>query len=232
MHTIKLFGYLLISTLFLSSCVVNNKIHFNKDFSGTYEMNMELESLLMMAQSMDTTGNANEEDMIAELREELKSDDVISKLNTMEGISNATVEVSKEKGFNVRFDFVDVTALNQSFNSIQGELGGMGGDLGGEVQNFDQFKVEGKKLMFRSPPQSEDEMNAFDLLGGDDAENPMGGMGSMFEINLDFSFDRKIKKVESKGIKIISQEKNRLLAEIDIEEIAESGGYELMISLK
>lgn len=237
MRFLHLSGISLAFLFILSGCVIDNKIHFNKDFSGTYEMSFDLESILMMAAAMDSTQAVSEEQMMEELKSELGSEDLAGELNAQEGISNAQVLVSKVEGFVVRFDFTDISALNNSFNSLQDELEMMGGaglsTEGGEKEQVDQFQLFGKKLVFRSPPTSEEEMNALGLFSGEEGEeNDMSGMGSMFQMNLDFSFDRKIKSVEATGVKIISQEKKRLVAEINLGDMISSGGYELSVQLK
>ena len=229
--------FIATSVILISSCTVYNKVHFNKDYSGTYSMQLDMESLMMLGSMMDSTGTMSEDAMVKSFSEEVNRDSIQDVINTMEGISGADVNITKEDGFVIKFDFKDLPSLNNAFATLQSQMGDMTGGMDGDAlpqpEPYDAFMNVGKKtLVFKSPPKDEDAEDMLFPEGEGGEEDMLGQIGEFFEMKLDFSFDRKVKSVEAKGIEILAQESNRILADVKMDEAISGDGYEIIIKLK
>lgn len=236
MKSIRTFLLLTAGILLLAGCTVFNKIHFNKDYSGTFEMIVDLESMLMMASAFDTTNTMDEDELIKELQSEMNQDEIAAELNAMPGVSNGSLSIDKERGLVLTFEFEDLVALNNSFSEIQSSMDNMGGPMGeveeAEKPKFDAFLLNGKTLTYRSPPKDTEAENELDLFGEEGGEDMMSEIGDFFEMKFEFSFDRKVKSVEAVGMTIVAQEKNRVLADVNMQEVMKDGAFEINIRLK
>jgi hypothetical protein len=236
MKFIRSFLLLSAGIFLLAGCTVYNKVHFNRDYSGTFEMIVDLESMLMMASAFDTTNTMDEDELINELQSEMNKDEMAAELNAMPGVSNGDLTIDKERGLVLTFDFEDITSLNNSFSEIQSSMDNMGGPMGevegAEKPKFDAFVLNGKTLTYRSPPKDPEGENELDLLGEEGGEDMMSEIGDFFEMKFEFSFDRKVKSVDAAGMTIVAQEKHRVLADVNMQEVVKDGAFEINIRLK
>lgn len=247
MKRIILFFSLLL--IMLQSCSVVQNFHFNKDFSGQYEVEIDMSQLITFAIMFDTTGAVDAEKMMAEIALSFDSLDVIGKYNELEGISNAYAGVNGQKLL-ISYDYTDIESLNKAYtelgeilDSTSGTMGeGMGMGFGGfDIGNSNSgqktfFTLEKKKLSFTMSEGNPLEMGTEDVeiegMEGVDPEEMMSGMAEMFDISTNFTFDRKVKKVETKGMGIRVQEKNKVEAFLDMENIKMTEPIKISFKLK
>ena len=223
--------------IMLQSCSVYTKVHFNKDYSGTYRTEIDMEELLMMAAMFDTTGTMDQADMMLELFDSLDSMGFTKQWDEMEGITNVYFEPIADKGIVVEYDFANIAVLNESINSLAEsmDMENMMGDQPTNVaptapSDHQSFRLEKKTLTYSSPENEGSPMGEMGDLGD------MGGgemdLGEMFTMKMEFTFDRKIKKVEAENMTIEKQEKQRVSATVDMDEIADGGSYRIVFKLK
>jgi hypothetical protein len=155
----------------MCSCAVEEKFHFNEDFSGHYTFEFDYSAIL----EFDTTGVADAEmdKGYVEMEEELKK---------IDGITNIIILSDNKLGkVLVSYDFDNIEALNQA-------------NYNDEAERYDkQFFLEKNKLSFKTDFSSqleeykESEMDTQDLI-----EN----IESMLDYTMLITFDKKIKSVD------------------------------------
>jgi len=94
----------LICLLFISSCVIEEHYHFNKEMGGHYDMTFDLGRFA----DRDSTGEVMK-GLIDGLNEES------SKMEAVEGITSIESSTAESKAF-ISFDFSNVEALNKLEN--------------------------------------------------------------------------------------------------------------------
>ncbi len=223
--------------MMFQSCSVYTKVHFNKDYSGTYRTEIDMEELLMMAAMFDTTGTMDQADMMLELFDSLDSMGFTKQWDEMEGITNVYFEPIADKGIVVEYDFANIAVLNESINSLAEsmDMENMMGDQPVNVSpttpsDHESFRLDKKTLSYSSPESEGSplgEMGELGDMGGGDMD-----LGEMFTMKMEFTFDRKIKKVEAENMTIEKQEKQRVSASVDMDKIMEGGSYGIVFKLK
>ena len=168
--------------LFASSCTLEQDIHFNKDWSGNAKYTLDLSAMtqLMGNDSVETENPLNSiKESFMTMKEGIEKSI---------GISNVSLQNDEDQGiYSILFDFTTVEALN---NCLKGN-----GNSNNMFKNKKHvfFQQKGKnKLLFEAPSMNsvkkESEFKAEDL----------GNMAYLIKYNIKFSFDRKIKKINSK----------------------------------
>ena len=230
---------LLVLMVVATSCNVTNSVHFNRDYSGTYEMNVDLTGLLGMAMMFDSTATS-EEDMLSEMRKGMEELGLSDKLGEMKGIDEVVAEMNEEGQLIWSFNFANVDALNNSFQELNkslmsGEMLDMDGveinaDAGEEATPMPSFVRSGKMISHRTDYDMGD-MGMAEMAGGDE-EGMMEMFSSMMDYTVEFSFDRKIKDVELTGMDLISRDDKLVRARLNLKSAMESKFYEIKVKLK
>ncbi|MDX1407399.1 MAG: hypothetical protein R3330_04680, partial [Saprospiraceae bacterium] len=209
------------------------------DYSGSYEMNVDLSGLLGMAMMFDSTATS-EEDMFAEMRAGIEELGLEDQLGEMDGIDNVTAEI-KDGGVIIwSFDFDNVSALNASFQALNESF--MSGDMlnmdgmevtgqeDGEAAPLPSFTQSGKTISHRTDYDLGD--MGMEGLGGGDDEGMMDMFSSMMDYTIEFSFDRKLKDVELTGMDLISRDDKMVRARVDLMSAMKAKYYEIKVRLK
>jgi len=227
------FSGLAIAAL-ISACSMTNEVHFNKDYSGTFAMYVDMGGVMEMAKSFDPSmedeaaGNFVDEQLSKEDQEKM-----IQNMNQIDGISNTAFGVIEESGIQFMFDFEDIESLNNAFTALQSELATqndmMEGDIGGmPTMGTPQFTKNGKTIShgasFPMDEIPEEALSGLDELGGDAMMEMMMGM---MDYSVVLSFDRKIKSVTLEGADLISQDKHVIKARIDLANMIDGGAYKI-----
>lgn len=98
--------------LLMTSCVVEQEIRFNEDYSGTVTTTIQLGDMLagMEAEESDAT--------LKQMEDSLSQTDQFG-LNKMEGISNFRTRIDREsKALIMQYDFADIDALNRGMSGL------------------------------------------------------------------------------------------------------------------
>lgn len=229
----------LIITLAFSSCAIVNDVHFNKDFSGTYTMELDYSGIVDMVQSFSPDENV-EEDVLSGALGESNRAEMIEKMNASPGISNATWEVTGESVQSLSFDFEDIESLNQFIRTAEKEamdqadsedmLDGVGFPV--DAGLLPEFHRDGKTITYGGglPDGSMDDLEMDTEFG--DAKEMMGMLSQMIDYSLIMSFDRKVKNVVATGMDITSQEKKMIKTRLDIGKMLEESDFSLVVDLK
>lgn len=178
----KQFFYLCAITLLVFSCTFEQKIHFNKDWSGDAAFILDMSAMkdLVPPDSTDNGQNPMKsmEESFAKWQDQLSA---------MEGISDVEVDINDDAGkYKIEFEFASVEALN---NCMKGE-----NDMSSKFTNKSgtYFSVKGKNKLIVEIPK----MDGGNPDGVDNVEQ-MGDMANMFKYLVHISFDRKVKKAIS-----------------------------------
>jgi hypothetical protein len=189
MKTIK--STVLILILALSSCTIVQEYHFNKDFSGTSKLSIDMGSFMEMMAGMDSTGNS-----IKNMRDSLNLvfDENAQKLKEF-GIKN--IKLGWKDSSNIMFmtyDFDDLESLNQALNSANAQNVALTKSATGEPHTY--FSKKGKTLIYKGPKN--------------DKESPkeMESMSEYYQYQLIFTFDRKVKKVDNPNVTVSPDKKS------------------------
>lgn len=221
----------------IQSCNIATTVHFNKNYSGTYETVLDLSDLISMAGMFDTTGTMDQNSMIAEMRHSLDSMQLEDTYNGLSGIRDAKVNVSDEGIVTVGFMFDNIESLNASFKTMQErtsqKMEGMGEGsmdmlptdfLGGGDQSFTK---DGKTISHAMNTEAGLE----GLMGGEEGGD-MDMFSSMIDYTLNLSFDRKIQSVDVAGLTIIEQDKNVVKTRVDFANLMKEGKYSIKVKTK
>ena len=229
--------FVLAIGLLLSSCAVTNEVHFNKNYSGTYSMDVDISGLLEMAESFDPSmAEGGAEEMLGGGISDEQKQQMDSVFATMDGISNAVYELGDDYVFRLAFDFEDIDALNGVFDKINdgmAEAGNMMDDemgMGGLGKlSAPKFTRDGKTISHSaSAPIDMGEM----MSGAGDEGEMFGMMFGMMDYTFIMSSDRKIKSVEHEGVDILSQEKNVVKTRVDMDNLMNKGNFNVTIKVK
>ena len=217
-----------------------NEVHFNKNYSGTYSLSADMGGIMDMAKSFDPSMDEVEGgDMIDEAISQEEREEMIKKINQIDGISNTSFEVGDKTSLEFQFDFEDIESLNSAFSefeSLFNEDNDMveGGMPGMESMALPIFTKKGKVISYSASfPEDqipEGALDELDALGGSDGMMDM--VMDIMDYTIVFSFDRKIKSVEIDGVDLISQDKHVVKTRIDLGKMMNGGAYKISVTTK
>lgn len=247
---------LLLLSLLAFSCSITEEIHFNKNFSGDFTYKFDLSKVKSFA-SMMKMGDSSAKGQDFNFDEFGKMKDSIHKspLGQIEGISDFKSDFDPSGVLSISFKFNDLEALNKIYGqlnfskfmdekSMKGMTGGTftpgapdEGDSTAKstvltnpsLDNFVYFKAKGKELLYRRPKaqvnnkEMDDAMKSMEMLQG---------MGNIFDYQTIITFDRKVKKVNSKNISA-SQNDQDVTIKMDLQQLTKQDKEpEVQIKLK
>ena len=207
----------LSAIVLLASCTVTERIHFNADFSGNYEMVLDMSAMKAFSEIPDSLGNVQSEPMIP--REQL--DSMKLEFQNLQGISN--LNINEENWiYTLSFNFTDPGALD----GLNSELGLDGGD--DSKPGKPRFVWSKDKLDFTVDLESLQETSQ-------DAEVEQGeedtGMNSMFTLSTIMSFDRPVESVKSDKA-IHDKATGEVVVSYDLQEAMDSKSKSWTTSIK
>lgn len=233
----------IILALSFQSCSIHQKIHFNRNYSGTYQMTVNMSEAMAFMSMMDTTGSMEGADMMMEMFKGIDSMDLRGKYESIDGISDVYIEPVDDGAFVVEYKFDGLSALNASQDQMDALMDGMGAGLGGASMGidtddgassgFEPFVLDKKKTLTHQSEKTE--QPPFGDMGGMegmDGEEMLSGLGEMFSFRTDYSFARKIKSVESEGLVIENQDNHSVSTKMDFEKMKDLGAYRITFKLK
>ena len=187
-NVFNLILFVSISAL-LSSCVLEQNIHFNKDLSGNYNLKLDMSSFMAMAgDSAQTDETQISAEDFKEMEDNIRGVDGISQLKS----------TAEEGVYTLEYKFKDVESLTKAGTQNTSETGGAM-----------QFSRKGNNLVLdmKPPAKGEEEMSASD----------MESMEGMFTFKYSFSFDKPIAKLKSKTA-TLDKETNTVKFEFGLKE--------------
>lgn len=198
---------IIVAIIFQTSCNISQSYHFNKDFSGSAETAIEMGELITFMNSMDTSGNSNSLDTLdrtfAIVADELKT----------AGAKNVKYGWKNEKStLFIKYDFDNIESLNKLMEASdkQSIMALTGGDTNSNVK----FTLKGKsKLIYNAPEISNDTLK--------DNEQ-MAAMKDYIKFNINFSFEKEIKKIDNERA-IINADKKGFKFSGNIMDLLEQG---------
>ena len=179
---------LLISLLFvflMTSCTITQEFHFNKDFSGTAKLSVDMGMFIGMMKSMDTSSTKNS------VADSLKYTFGESKVK-LDSIGASNVKYEWNDSTNVMFlsfDFKDIEMLNISLNATKETNRELTKNKSTEPHVF--FIRKGKKTLIYNGSKKE---------SSGKPSKEMSSMKDYYKYNLIFTFDRKVKSVQNPNV--------------------------------
>ena len=218
LHLILVFA---IAILF-ASCSITNSVHFNKNFSGTYTMELDLGDMIEFMMEMDSTMSDSLDNWEESLGGEQDFKKMEEKIEAIEGISNFNADFSTVGVMNFTFDFEDTDALNRGLEAFndemeksQAEQAEADGDMGFGAPSLDltqEYSVNGKTLMFKAN-------NFMAAAPEEEGMDMMGDMSELFDYYMEFTFDRKVKTTTYSGFALIKEDAHTVKTRMDLSEV-------------
>jgi len=211
-----LFCLTIAVSLLITSCSLNQHIHFNKDWSGSLSYDIDMSSMKDMM-GADTTGGGLGS-MLGDSGEFTESMDA---LKASPGLSNIIVKEDTANGtFHIGFDFTDLAVLNEVMSGSG--LGSLSTDTEKSKEHI-YFALKKNKLTYKMPPMdnsSTEEMGQ------------MEGIMNMVTFELKISFDKQVKKIKSKTTASISKNKKEVIWKPSLDKLSKGeAGNEILIVL-
>lgn len=144
-NKVALLFWALIGLFALSSCSIEEEIHFNKDYSGSLKRTFDMRQMISMVESMksmksesDSSETSEEEPSLPEMLSQAdslnKQSGFTQKLSEIEGISNANFKADEAGVISFSFDFANIEALNKGYNVLRemnntNNMANLGNDL-------------------------------------------------------------------------------------------------------
>lgn len=184
---------IIILVCFFTSCTITQEFSFNKDFSGSAKISIDMGSFMEMMAGMDSTGNSTQ-DMKDSLDFVFKESS--AKLDSI-GVTDIDYGWSKKSTIlYMSYSFKNLDQLNSALNesSIQGEANK---DAAKEKHVY--FTKKGRKTLIYKGPKSEK-----DISGNKDMES----MKDYYKYAVKFNFERKIKKIDNPNFTLSEDNKS------------------------
>jgi hypothetical protein len=234
----------------LNGCIsIIEKINFNKDGSGEYELSFDMGNMMMMLKNMDLgsmmgEGGDGDAKLPAEAFE--KRDTIINLYDVMAGSTenveradfwkkaNIAVKMDSDAGVfltKIKFPFEDtkdITFFYENLSKVSengdGSLGmasGLLGGLGGDgmASGKNEYTMKGRKFTRKAASMSLDDMD-----GMDDSMKDQLQMVKMFMASATYttvySFGKKVKSASNKE-SIVSEDKKTVTTEVSLVDMLE-----------
>jgi hypothetical protein len=221
---------LLGSAWLLQSCSIATTVHFNKDFSGTYTMALDMSDMISMAGAFDTTGAVDQDQMIQQLRDSIGMLHLEDAFQSVSGVSDANVEVSDEGEIILGFAFDNIESLNAGCLALTEAMAEIPSDSEmptGDLLGAQMFEQQGKTISYTMSSESG---LGEGLMSGDESEMDM--ISSMMDYTIDLSFDRKVHSVDVEGLTIVEKGKNIVKTRVDFAQFLKEGKYSVKVKTK
>ncbi len=202
----------------LSSCTIQENIHFNADFSGNYKIKVDMSALAGFGAAMgDSTATAPESMFTPEQLDSMRME-----LASVPGITNMSVtEESYVLSMSLDFDKLETFA---SFNAMDPN------NTAGNANAKPRFEKSGNNLVYNFDADAIKEAMGT-ASEGDDASMDDMGMNEMFTFQTVLTFEKPVKKVQSK-IAELNKETNEVVFNYNLKDAIEKGNdWKTTISL-
>ncbi|MBX2816535.1 MAG: hypothetical protein KTR24_11070 [Saprospiraceae bacterium] len=237
----KFVYFLALTFATLSACTIDSTVHFNKDFSGSFDLAMDMGDMAGMFSDMGSEDSDDENLMSAfsTLMEDSSAHmmDSLSKELREVGASNFKMGTNEMDQLVMSFDFDDLETfarINEKIDKAENEDAKMMGMMGGIGNSNMTRKGKWLYIPLAQPGMMKDVFGDED---GDAAEEKgeaqaMAMMGESIRFRTTYSFDRKIKKIVSELP--IARKENALIFECSLNDLEEwsKGDREHILAVK
>jgi len=182
-----------ILLVFLVSCNVTQEYTFNKDLSGTSNLEIDISAMIGMLANLDSTKNNNSLDTLG------KSLSVLAEEYKKLGATNVKFGDKNNKTIiYLSYDFKDIEMLNKLLSSKGNDMLGAN-FMGDSTTSKAKFINKGKRKLIYDAPQISNDT----LFNNKD----MASMKDYYNYTLKFNFATKIKSIKSKNAVLSSDKK-------------------------
>jgi hypothetical protein len=178
MKVLKILAFLILLTY--SSCTIVQEYHFNKDFSGSTHLSIDMASFMQMMAGMDSTGSST-----LSMKDSLNL--VFSEsAKKLEEIGIKNIKLGWEDSSDVlymTYDFDNIETLNNAINSSNSQNAALSNTISNKPHTY--FSKKGKALTYKGPKSEKD------------PTKEMESMSEYYQYDIIFTFDRKVKKLDN-----------------------------------
>ena len=191
-----------LAAIWLSSCTIQQHVHFNKNLSGKVTTTIDMSMLKTMMSQMpkDSSGSGSPGmPNMGMMMDSLTKSPELNKIKEIKGISNVQMKMDKKTNIlTMSYEFRNIDALNRAMTQGGGTPGGMGMmndkmPSSNVPKDFKYFTKKGRYITFRMPKTDMPKD-----MGQNMQQNPMMS-GDMMRFEYKISFARKIKKVQTEN---------------------------------
>lgn len=236
----------------MNGCIsIIEKINFNKDGSGEYELSFDMGNMMMMLKNMDLGSMMGEAgdgetklpadafekrdtvmnlyDVIAESTEDIERPEFWKKANISvnmdgdEGVFLTTIKFPFKDTKDITFFYENLSKLSEGGDANLGMASGLLSGLGGNgmTSGKNEYTMKGRKFTRKAAS-----MNINDMEGMDDMKDQLQ-MVKMFMASATYttvySFGKKVKTVSNKE-SVISEDKKTVTTEVSLVDMLEGKG--------
>ena len=179
--------------LFSIGCNITQEYNFNKDMSGTSNMEIDISALIGFMGSMDSLESQNSLDSLDQSFEE------VAKEYKKMGATNVKYGWKNNKSvLYLSYEYKDLDLLNKLLSAESGDM--LGSKILGDSTEKPEFIQKGKyKLIYNAPEVSNDT-----LFNNEE----MKSMKEYYNYSLIFNFATEIKKLKSEKAELSSDKKS------------------------
>lgn len=188
---------LALALLFFVSCNISQEYSFNKDFSGTSNLEIDISQLIDYISIIDSTNSFNPKKQIDSLGNSFF--EIASKLSENGATNVKYGRKNNNKVLFISYKFKDINTLNNILATDEaGELFGSGKITRTERSNAKFTKKNKRKLSYNAPEVTNDSLFKKDEIAS---------MKDYYSYKLKFNFATKIKRLTSKYGQLSSDKK-------------------------
>jgi hypothetical protein len=209
---------IILIAVFFSSCTITQEYTFNKDFSGSAKLSLDIASFMDMMEGMDSTGTST-----AEMQDSL---DFVFKESAqkLDSVGVKNIQFGWEKNSKILFmsyDFKDLEELNKALNASNTQNAAVSKSISKEPHVY--FTKKGKKTLMYSGPKSDKDVSD---------NKDMESMKDYYKYAVIFKFKRKIKKIDNPNVTLSSDNKQAELKGSMFEIIRPEYNSDIIFKLK
>ncbi len=176
MKIIRSLIFICFVTITFASCTVEQEVHFKDDFSGDYQVKIDLTDLIPALPDSARIDTVFSKKNLSELQERYQN---------IEGISNSNVTYN-DGVYLSKFSFADMMAFKKALTDEDGDKEG----------SFFVYKLAKNSMIIEIDPDGLAKLNkenkSKEALGQD------GGAADLFKLKAKVKFDKPIKSVKGK----------------------------------
>lgn len=193
-------------TVLISSCItIEERYFFNRDGSGSMEYILDLSEIAGLMKMAEDSSKGESMEFMESFEQ------AVASLKAVEGIHQVQMSgFPDEYIFGIRYDFDDIESLNQAMNLLLEE--------GEDYHTY--FEKKGRRKLYRIHRPGED-LTKEELLGEEMDEEYANEILEGMKYKLSFNFEREVRKVETKGNIVESENPAQVLIDNNFKAITD-----------
>lgn len=195
----------------LSACSIQHEVSFNQNNDGHYKVILDLSEMMKKMGKLKEKDKNPEKNIFGKPNPHNNDMTMVEYVDATDGISNTTqVTDTINALFGLEFDFNSPEALNVAINKMKHHKA-LEQDSLAELGTYTYFEFDSKQLIVRDELDNSDE--------DDESAKSMQKMFKEFGYTWDLSFEKTVKKVDSKLNYELNENDQHLIFESNFDEM-------------